>query len=66
MNLPGKIHVMDLSVDSRLEIVETWATRKDSYWAKTDDMRSKDRRKGTGSTSEEVESVADPRWRLRG
>ena len=39
---------MERSVDSRLEIVETWATRKDSYWAKSDDMESKDRREEQG------------------
>ena len=44
MNLPGRIHVMDLKEDSRLEMVETWATRKDSYWAKGEDIESKDRR----------------------
>ncbi len=46
MNLPGRIHVIDLREDSRLDMVETWATRKDSYWAKADDIESKDRREG--------------------
>ena len=40
MNLPGRIHVIDLRVDSRLDMVETWATRKDSYCARAEDIES--------------------------
>ena len=64
MKRPGRIHVIDLSVDSRLDMVETWATRKDSYWARAADMESKDRRNRAGDAG--GESVADPHWRLRG
>ena len=50
MNLPGRIHVIDLRVDSREEIVETLAARKDSYLAKGEDIESKDRRRETESS----------------
>ena len=56
---------MDLSVDSRLEMVETWATRKDSYWARAEDMESKDRRERKPEMRE-GESVSDPRGTMRG
>jgi hypothetical protein len=36
LNLPGKIQVIDLRVDSTVDIVETLLTRNDSYCASTD------------------------------
>lgn len=56
---------MDLSVDSRLEMVETWATRKDSYWASAEDMESKDRGESKPG-ARGGESVSDPRGTMRG
>ena len=47
---------MDLKVDSRLDMVETWATRKDSYWAKGEDMEVRTEERETESGG----SVADP------
>ena len=43
-------------MDSRLDMVETWATRKDSYWAKGEDMEVRTGERETESGG----SVADP------
>ena len=39
MNLPGKNHVIDLREDSRVDIVETFLTRKFSYFANVNDIK---------------------------
>lgn len=38
LNLPGKNQVMDLREDSTEEMVETFLTRKSSYFARAEDM----------------------------
>jgi hypothetical protein len=39
LNLPGKNHVIDLREDSRVDIVETFLTRKFSYFANVNDIK---------------------------
>lgn len=39
MNLPGKNQVKDLREDSRVDIVETFLTRKFSYFASVNDIK---------------------------
>jgi len=38
LNLPGRNQVMDLREDSTEEMVETFLTRKSSYFARAEDM----------------------------
>lgn len=67
LNLPGRIHVIDLNVDSREEMVETFLMRKVSYRARADDIEiGTEKRAGieTGTTEGRLSGEAAARLGL--